>query len=243
MPRRIYQFEPDLAIVFENPGQILGPMGRVNVLETTWIDGSVFLRGGPENRIALLADVDALVRCDALPANLQLFFGEALAVYRDLRVVADVCAAEERSCAASVFRTIDVSEDGRLSEAELVRLLRVGILAARFLVDIDGPSASATGGANLLESGAELGGGVGGGLLASLLAPTLLGNVFLSYDFDGDGFLSPEELLQDRESLDVRALIEDGLGPITLGDAERRLADELSGALRTLPQVLGGTLR
>lgn len=124
--------------------------------------------------------------CDTVPAQFTLYYGEIVTWIEALPSLRAGCAeGAGNGCLEAVWRLGDVSGDGLLSLAELSRILRILTQAA----------------AISHEDGAETE-ELGMATLGSVLVAPLAGNLILaSLDYDDDGRLSPEELLQDRANL------------------------------------------
>ncbi len=125
-------------------------------------------------------------KCDAVPAQFTLYYGEILTWIEALPSLRAGCAeGSETGCLEAVWGLGDVSGDGLLSLAELSRILRI-LTQAAAIAHEDGASTEDLGMATL----------------GTVLTAPLAGHLILaSLDYDDDGRLSPEELLQDRASL------------------------------------------
>lgn len=157
-------------------------------------------------------------RCPAPAPAIAALHGEGVAFLAALEHLEAACGAgTPGACAEALIRQGDVSGDGRLSPAELARLVRgaAWVLAVQEGGTQDGLAAA-----------------VGGGALGGILAARLLVE---SLDYDGDGRLSLEELLQDRAA---------GFGRATGTEAGRPLRleglTEGAGMLRGLMEGLVG---
>ncbi|MCQ4160735.1 hypothetical protein NON00_12440 [Roseomonas sp. GC11] len=139
-------------------------------------------------------------RCAAPPASFAALHGEGLAFLGTLEVLEAACggpAATPAQCAGAVVAEGDVSGDGKLSAAEIARMVRgmTWVLAASEDAAPEG----------VLAAG-------GGGLLAGVA----LGRLAVeSLDYDGDGKLSAAELGQDRGAF-TRALGSEAGRPLRL---------------------------
>ena len=155
-----------------------------------------------------------------LPASNTFLHGEPLAILRVVDSVYDRCSKDRGGCAATLFAGIDVSGNGKLSTAELARLLRVGTYLAAITSDetIKNDELAAA-------------------IAASIpLAPVIASALVHSFDYDADGSLSMIEISQDRGSLI------DTLEP----DAGDRLGKQLSDvkrAIKPLGKLLEGVNR
>ena len=163
-----------------------------------WVSGSLVLPElMPEYGGAVLPLTEGIERCEALPNRLQSLFPEAFAVFEGIdRAVAQCGESSMRRCASAVFDLIDVSGDNRFSRAEISRMIRAGAVFAGYeaIAEYHDDPFVAVEDLSVIRS------------LRSVLL-VLATDMIDSYDFDGDGFLSPEELLQDRslESLEAAA--------------------------------------
>ncbi len=127
------------------------------------------------------APVQSWHRCVSAPASVTSLHGEGVAFLAALESLEAACGTgTPDACIATVMREGDVSGDGKLSVAEIARLVR----GATWLLAV---SDDATPEAVLATAG---GGMLGGVALARLLMESL--------DYDGDGKLSAVELAQDR---------------------------------------------
>ncbi len=134
-----------------------------------------------DDRLPGTAQPETWRRCAAPPPGLSLLHGEGVAFLAALEHLEAACGAgTPGACAAALIAQGDVSGDGRLSAAELARLMR----GAAWLLAVQDGGAAETIAVSL-----------GGGALAAILAARLLVE---SLDYDGDGRLSAAELLQDR---------------------------------------------
>jgi hypothetical protein len=127
-------------------------------------------------------------RCPAPPPAIAALHGEGVAFLASLEHLEAACGAgTPGACAEALIRQGDVSGDGKLSPAELARLVR----GAAWVLAVQ-------------EGGTQdvLAAAVGGGALGGILAARLLVE---SLDYDGDGRLSLEEVLQDRAGGFARA--------------------------------------
>ena len=152
---------------------------RVALIEAKWVAGSLVL--GDD---LVLPPLDSLKRCDVLPGSLPVLFAATIATFKRLDEIDAACEdAITPQCVAVAFDIIDVTGDGKFSQAELSR----GIRAAVGFYIIDASSKK-----DMIKDIhiAQL--------VSSALAPFVAGNLIESYDFDGDGFLTLGELMQDR---------------------------------------------
>ncbi|WP_340116173.1 hypothetical protein [Pelagibius sp. 7325] len=140
--------------------------------------------------------------CPALPGEAYVAFGEALAFFQQVDHLRATC--ENRpggACAAEIFSALDVSADQRLSPAEISRGLRAlaffvtyEIIVSRRAKD---PATALQG--DLAVSTGDL---FGASTLTAIASPIVTSSLLQSCDYDGDGFLSLKEILQDRGPLE-----------------------------------------
>lgn len=198
-----------------------------------WVAGSLVLPDlMPEYGGAVLLLTEGIERCEALPNRLQSLFLEAFAVFEGLdRAVAHCGESSMRRCASAVFDLIDISGDNRFSRAEISRMIRVGTLFAGYeaIAEYHDDPFVPVEDLSVIRS-----------LRSDLLG--LAADMIDSYDFDGDGFLSPEELLQDRslESLEAAAGDLASGVPSTLLTAIAEPMASLMGSV--LSSTIGSTL-
>jgi hypothetical protein len=120
-----------------------------------------------------------------LPRQHVILSGEAISVFNAIDPVYGHCDQDRQACAQILFDAVDVTGDGRLSPAEIARLIRVALFVA------------AVGDEQRIDNQA-----LAGLLAASLpLAPLGAAAIVSSFDYDHDGTLSMAELSQDRGSL------------------------------------------
>lgn len=125
---------------------------------------------------------DHLARCDDLPPAIAFLHGEGLAMLQGLEAMEPTCTAGLlQECADAFMGYADLNRDGRLNVAELAR---VGRGAAWF--------AQMSAGSTAEELAAGLAASLVGGVAASEF-------VIRSYDYDGQGSITPQQLMRDRQ--------------------------------------------
>lgn len=160
-------------------------------------------------------------RCDAPPPAVAWTLGEVLTLFEAAgRINARCRAGDGARCALEAFRAVDVSGDGVLRQAELARVFR----AVGFFVGYAATERNLVSARDMLVPSA-----IGG-----MVAPTIASRLVANYDYDGDGGLSLDELLQDRGD---RA----GLAAV-LGSAETVAADLSVDAAVEFMKTLAGPL-
>ena len=134
------------------------------------------------------------------------------------------------SCLEAVFSEIDVSDDDRLSEAEIGRVVRAAgfFLAQRTIVSGRMKKPPQDRWPARYAPVEQL---YGTAALSVFAGSFVIGNLVRTYDYDGNGFLSLEELMQDR--------LPDDLVGIVGGLASAGALSALDGALRALPGLMG----
>lgn len=137
-----------------------------------------------DDRLPGETPIRAWHRCPAAAPGLAGLHGEGLAFLAALEGLEAACGAggTPEACVGAIIREGDVSGDGKLSVAEIARLVR----GATWLLAAAEEAPPET----LLATS-------GGGLLAGVAVARL---TMESLDYDGDGKLSAAELGQDRLS-------------------------------------------
>ncbi len=160
----------------------------------------------PEPTAGGTADWDKMVlgACDGVPEGAPAFLKEAMGVYQALDKVAAGCGANVQSCVQSAFDTVDATRDGRLSRAEVSRLVR----GLRFL-------AMARDGVDRSVSGR---GAVDVALESMVGAVPVAATLVSLYDYDADGVLTMRDITRDFGVGGLGRVI-GKFGPATIGDA------------------------
>ena len=161
--------------------------------------------------------VEHLVRCDDLPPALAILHGEGLAMLQGLEGMEPPCTAGLlQECAEAFMGYADLNKDGRLNAAELARVVRGAAWFAQM-------SAGTTTGE--LEAG----------LAASLVGGVATGEfVVRSYDYDGQGSVTPQQLMHDRLPAGLRPRSRSrSAPPLEIGPVGPQLGP-LMGILRLL---------
>jgi hypothetical protein len=152
--------------------------GTATALETVEPDAKL-----RDDRLPGATPVQSWRRCPAAPASVAALHGEGVAFLAALEGLEAACGTGSpapEACINALMREGDISGDGKLSVAEIARMVR----GATWLLAI---ADEATPEAVLATAG---GGMLGGVAIARLMMESL--------DYDGDGKLSPAELGQDR---------------------------------------------
>ena len=211
-----------------------GEQSHVAILKAEWVAGSFVLASKDIGDDLVLPPLEQFQRCGFLPPSMSGPFAEAVTVFKRLDEIEAACSGEATNvarCIAVAFDVVDVTGNGLLSRAELSR----GRQAAEFFFDYrwavdkqreaEGESAGADAARGpafvLLE---KLYAGDASASRVFMSAPS---NLIQSYDFDGDGFLSLQEVMQDR-------IPETGPEGALANTALRLLPPALSAFLRSL---------
>ena len=169
-----------------------GGQSHVAILKAEWAAGSFVLTPEGTGDDLVLPPLEQFQRCDFLPPSMSVPFAEAVAVFKRLDEIEAACSGEATNvarCIAVAFEVIDVTGDGLFSQAELSRGLRAAgfFYGYRWAVDQQGQHPHVP-----LEKLYV------GQFAGTALGPFIATNLIQSYDFDGDGFLSLREVMQDR---------------------------------------------
>ncbi|MBO1081136.1 hypothetical protein [Roseomonas haemaphysalidis] len=186
--------------------------GTATALETAEPDAKL-----RDDRLPGDTPLRAWHRCPAAPLGLAGLHGEGISFLAALEGLEAACSsgATPEACAAGIIRQGDVSGDGKLSVAEIARMVRGATWLLAAAEDAPPETVLATG---------------GGGILAGVAVARL---TMESLDYDGDGKLSAAELAQDRA----------GFGGATGTEAGRPLRLEgLQEGVALLRGVLDGLL-
>lgn len=160
---------------------------------------------------------DYLSCANRLPRANVLLHGEPMAMLKAIDNVYGTCETDRQGCATTLFAAVDVSGDGKLSTAELARLIRIGTYLAAVSSD------------DSLEN-TEL----AGTITATIgLAPVIASAVIHSFDYNNDGAVSLVELSQDRGTLI------DGIQADSGSQLGMRL-QQMKEAIKPLGQLLEG---
>lgn len=214
-------------VVFIDPR---GAQTTVIMGDASWTDGAVLLSRGAE--FSILPPLESFDRCSSPPSILKAVFGEALALFPAMDDLRRQCSGgQARRCVDQLIGVLDVSRDRRLSAAEISRGLRA--VGAFFAYETAAARQRSQVGAraSIAQDVVPLDSLYSGVLAVNFAAPFVTSSLLASYDYDGDGFLSAAELLQDREDLDLEAM--------TMALATRLGEDGVRGALSGLISLFG----
>ncbi|MBV9783207.1 MAG: hypothetical protein JO264_05250 [Acidisphaera sp.] len=125
--------------------------------------------------------VTHLIPCTEIPPELALLHGEGIAFLHALEAMEAACGGDNpKPCLDAFMAYADVNRDGRLSAAEITRVIR----GASWAVQMAAGTSDGTLAAGLL-----------GSALIGLGAAEI---IVRSFDYDGKGTITPEALLLDR---------------------------------------------
>ena len=206
--------------------QSAGSNTQVALAAAEWVAGFLVLTTERGDEL-ILPPLDDLRRCGRLPGLLPVLFAEAIAVFKLLDDIRASCEGKDSSmvrCVTVAFDMTDVTDDGKFSRAELSRAIR----AAGFFIGYRTVAGERT------DPFVPLDDLVVAHLVASALGPLVADNLIGSYDFDGDGFVSPAELLQDRGP-------DEGYERVVAGLASQMAPEALAALLKSV-SGMGGFL-
>ena len=136
--------------------------------------------GKPEEMKSTIWEYERLNRCDELQGPLALLHGEPVRVLLDAGAVPSACATSAPLCLQTLFDVADTHRDGKLTRAELSRILRVGAYLAAGSEENVEPADAFGAAASMIP-----------------LGPIAASAILASYDYDGDERLSLTELTND----------------------------------------------
>ena len=197
----------------------------VAIARAEWFAGSIVLSFGKGMGEQVLPPTGSLLECAALPGMLPVVFAEAFAVFRQFDDFGDACLGEEGPgpiCAAAAFETADLTGDGRLSRSEIGRAIRAAAFLVGHRVLADQQQTAFVPVEKMFLAW----------FAGSALGPLVAGNLVDSYDYDGDGFVSLAELLQDRTA-------EQGIEGALAAMAAEMAPEALSAVMRASTGLLG----
>ncbi|MDD9999402.1 MAG: EF-hand domain-containing protein [Rhodospirillaceae bacterium] len=196
----------------------------VAVSQAEWHGGSMVLTMMNEGEL-LLPPMNQLEECDSLPGVLPVLFAEMVAVFGRIDEINDACLGDEgitAHCVAGAFSIIDITGDGRFSHAEISRAVRAaGFFVGHGLISDERKTAFVPVEELYLAQ-----------VAATALGPFIAANVIQSYDFDGDGFVSLAEFMQDRSP-------QKGLEGALANVATSMAPEALSAVMKSLTGLAG----
>ncbi len=159
-----------------------------------------------------------LRRCETVPPLFAVLHGEGLAFLHGIEAMEPACADwVSPACIEAFMAYADVNKDGRLNPAELARLTR----AAAWFTQMQGGAT-----AHDLEAGQAV----------ALIGGVLSGEVLVrSYDYDGKGSVTAQQLMQDRSTAVLQPQIRARPAlPLDLGKVDSPTMSGLLSLLRLL---------
>ena len=201
---------------------------RVAVAGAEWFGQSIVLTAGDDGGEVVLPPMESLNRCDSAPKALAFMFAETVAVFKRFDEIEEHCSVADGvglRCAAAAFDMIDITGDGVFSRAELSRAIRAAGFFLGYHIETEGHAGEFVPLEKLYLVQ----------FAATAFGPLVATNLIDSYDFDGDGFLSLAELMQDR----VPEEGFEGIAATLLGEASPAIASTLMESLTGALDLLG----
>ena len=195
----------------------------VGIAKAELVVGSIVLSFEEGAGEVILPPVKSLRKCGTLPGMLPLLFAESVAVFRKFDALDEACLGKDGPslrCAVVAFQMIDITGDGQLSRAEIGRAIRAAAFFVGYLLVANKQQKTFVPVDELSLAW----------FAGSALGPTVAGNLVDSYDYNGDGFLSLAELMQDRTP-------EEGLEGALAGMAAEMAPDALSAVMQSATGV------
>lgn len=142
------------------------------------------------------ANKETYQKCEKLLPTIYMVHAEGLKAVKFIAGMKRSCGEGSSGCGEYLFSFLDVSQDEKLSVAELSRAIRIATYA----------SVAAR------PQGADDKTLTGSLMVANMIGPMVASSLIGGSDYDGDGQLSLEELFYDRDLASVEA----SLGKISL---------------------------
>jgi hypothetical protein len=154
--------------------------------ETAGIDQAVPSDKIRDDQLPGATPIVHLVRCAALPPLLTAVHGEGLAFLHAMEAMEPPCGGNDmKACGDAFMAYADVTGDHRLTAAELARVMRGAAWVAQMAGGTDN---------------SELALGLAGSTIAGLAVAEV---IIHSYDYDGSGSITMDELMKDRVAIDL----------------------------------------
>ncbi len=196
----------------------------VAVSKAEWTGASIVLTMMNEGEL-ILPPMNQLQECGRLPGVLPVLFAEMVAVFGRIDEIHDACLGDKgitARCVAGAFAIVDITGDGKFSHAEISRAVRAaGFFVGHGLISDERKIAFVPVEELYLTQ-----------VAATALGPFVAANVIQSYDFDGDGFVSLAELMQDRSP-------EKGLEGALANVATSMAPEVLSAVIKSITGLAG----
>lgn len=206
-PGEIFFFEPETVLILDtapdDPTMMYGPL--------VWAAGTAML--SREGDVIVLHDASALTQCDAPPDHLYEPFGDVVRLMERWNALEATChAGSDTECWDAAVAFVDLSGDGKLAQAEIGRMLRGAAHLIGYELKVTNDRIRGTGD-SLLKS-LRLGVTKVDEAAASMsIFGPVVSSAFQSwYDYDGDGFISETEVLQDFSRNEVIGMIRQSEG-------------------------------
>lgn len=151
-------------------------------------------------------------RCEKLPPSLYAMHAEGLKTVQFIAAIEKNCSQESGNCVEYLFSFLDVSEDEKLSVAELSRAIRIATYAS---------VAAAPDGVNDKTFAGTF-------LVSNLIGPVVAKSLIDGSDYNSDGQLSLDEIFYDRDIATVGA----SLGKVSLDALGTAVGPLLQGLLK-----------
>ena len=179
-----------------------------------WADGAIVLTLDDKDDEWNLP-LEDLQRCESLPGITPILFAESFTIFGRRDELVAACGGESgitARCIGRAFDLVDITGDGRLSKAEISRVVRAaGFFIGYGMVVKNSESVFVPVGKLYLAQ-----------VVAAALGPFVAANLIDSYDYGGDGFVSLAELMQDRSfEYDLQGALAggaSGMAPETFDD-------------------------
>lgn len=196
----------------------------VAVARSEWANDSIVLTVANEGEL-ILPPMSQMKKCERLPGILPVLFAEMIAVFGRIDEIHDACLSDKgvtARCVAGAFSIVDITGDGKFSHAEISRAVRAaGFFVGHGLISDEEEVAFVPVEKLYVAQ-----------LAALALGPLVAANVIQSYDFDGDGFVSLAELMQDRSP-------EEGLEGALANVAGSLAPEALSAVMKAMTGMAG----
>ncbi len=154
--------------------------------DTAGIDEAVPSDKVRDDQLPGATPIVRLVRCAALPPLFAAVHGEDLTFLHAMEAMEPPCGGNDpKACGDAFMAYADVTGDHRLTAAELARVVRGAAWVVQMAAGTDNT---------------ELALGLGGSTFAGLAVAEV---IVRSYDYDGSGSITFDELVKDRVAIDL----------------------------------------
>lgn len=206
--QQIFLLNSAAILVLERPPTLGAASGGIIFAQARVVRDALVVERPETAPIFLTTSLDDWTRCDTVPSLYRVLFGEAVALFEAFDHINAACeVGSSLDCVRAAFDFADVNGDRRLTHAEISRVFR----AAAFYVGYEASLAAAERRGGTAASGlARLQVGqqdlLAATALGTIIAPFITSNLIASYDYDGTGSITLEEMLQDRGSDHIVAI-------------------------------------